>query len=108
MSAFDQREQKVEIQLNINFQSSSGETKETIDTLMQQLKIFLPEMPLKDVAKSELTAEIQTVESQIASPNPKAIILRESLHTIRGILEGVAGNAAYAGLIVGISKLFQP
>ena len=40
----------------------------------------------------ELKADIATVESQLVSPKPKEGIIRESLKSIRNILEGAAGS----------------
>lgn len=107
MPVFDQREQTVHIQYNLNFDSSNKESVETLVTLLAQLKSTLPEMPLDTDAKAELMAEVQTVETQLASPKPKSRILQESLQTIRSILEGIVGNAAYAGLLLGINRLLS-
>ena len=49
--------------------------------------------------KRELITETKTVESQLLSPSPKQIILKESLSTIKNILEGATGSIAAAMLI---------
>jgi hypothetical protein len=48
--------------------------------------------------KAELVAELQTLRSQAASPNPKHGIIAEALKSVRQILEGAGGNilATYA------------
>lgn len=105
MSAFDQRNQHANTQFNFN--SSDKTSNEVVSLLMRQIKDLLPEMPLQSEEKAELTAEIQTVEVQLASPKPKPKILQESLQTIRSILEGVAGNAAYSVIVAGINQFFS-
>lgn len=42
---------------------------------------------------SELAAEIRTIEAQMGSPRPKAQIVRLSLESIEGIMEGSTDNA---------------
>ena len=42
---------------------------------------------------SELAAEIRTIEAQLGSPRPKARIVRLSLESIEGIMEGSTDNA---------------
>ena len=42
---------------------------------------------------SELAAEIRTIEAQMSSPRPKANILRLSLESIEGIMEGSTDNS---------------
>lgn len=56
------------------------------------LKVKVDAIPLSGEQKAELAAEIGTIETQLASPKPKAGVLRESLHSIRNILEGIAGS----------------
>jgi len=108
MSTFDQRGQIiVGSQLNQNFGGSGKEVDESLKTFIQKLEQLLPEMPLQDETKLELAAEAQTVKIQIASPKPKVGILRESLQTIRAILEGIAGNAIYAGLVSSLNQFLS-
>jgi hypothetical protein len=45
-------------------------------------------------AQQELEAEISTAQAQLKSPKPKHLIVRESLATIRRILEGAGGGVA--------------
>ena len=59
---------------------------------------------LKGDQAAELRAEIETLEAQSKSPKPKQSILRESLSSMRTILEGAAGGAA-GQLAVEIGKL---
>ncbi len=63
-----------------------------IKVLIEQLKGQLSAMSQVPEQKAELQAEITTIESQINSPKPKEGIIRETLQSIRRILEGGAGN----------------
>lgn len=65
---------------------------EAIKILIEQLKEQLSTMSHVPEQKAELQAEIATIESQINSPKPKEGIIRETLQSIRRILEGGAGN----------------
>jgi hypothetical protein len=72
--------------------------------LLDQLKAALPNLGLEQDATTEVTAEIQTIKSQLGSPKPKTGILRESLRSIRTVLESAAGGAA-GQLIIEVGKL---
>jgi hypothetical protein len=50
-------------------------------------------------AEEELAAEIATVRAQVGSPKPKRQTIRNSLSTIRAVLEGAGGNLAATGLL---------
>lgn len=60
---------------------------------VHDLKQAIPRLSLNDNDRSEIAAEANTIEAQIGSPKPKHNIIRESLHSIRSILENAAGNA---------------
>lgn len=62
-------------------------------------------LPLSREQRAELTADIGTVETQLSSPKPKAAVLRESLHSIRNILEGIAGSVIAAELLKRLGPL---
>jgi hypothetical protein len=51
-------------------------------------------LDLPVAAAEEMAAEIDTVKAQLRSPKPKHRIIRESLHSIRAILENASGGAA--------------
>ena len=61
-------------------------------------------MELPDDRRREAEAEVATLESQMASPKPKASILRESLDSLRRILEGAGGSVA-GQLLVELEKI---
>lgn len=76
--------------------------------VIKALKSSLGELLLDKESKAELIAEIQTLESQSNSPKPKDSILRESLGSVRRILEGAASNLIASGLLSQIGGLFGP
>ncbi len=63
-----------------------------IAKFIASLKKQASDLPLTPEARAELDAEISTAEAQIGSPKPKVAVLRESLHSIRNILEGVSAS----------------
>jgi hypothetical protein len=66
---------------------------------LRKLEEDAPSLNLPDPESRELTAEIATLKAQVDSPRPKRQIIRESLRSIRTILEGAAGNLSAAGLL---------
>ena len=65
----------------------------------------LEQFGVDERVKRELMAEVQTLEAQAASPKPKNTIIKESLATVRNVLEGVVGNLAAASILNQISNL---
>lgn len=63
------------------------------------------ELGLDAEEASELHTELSTIEVQSESPKPKTKILKESLESIRAILEGATGNVAAAGLLALLANL---
>lgn len=59
---------------------------------------------LEGTRAAELEAELATLRAQTSSPNPKGGVVRESLKSLRTILEGAAGGAA-GQLVFEIGKL---
>jgi hypothetical protein len=56
-------------------------------------------LELSTEKQNELKADIVTIKTQIASPNPKRTILHESLQSIIHVLEGAAGNVTASTLL---------
>lgn len=71
-----------------------GLDRRAVLPLLAEIKRAQGALGLDDPQDAELTAEIATVEAQLASPRPKQTIMAESLATIRRILEGAATGAA--------------
>jgi hypothetical protein len=85
-------------------QTTTNNELEAIRTLAKAVQDSLSQLPLQGDAKSEAEAELNTLLAQLQSSKPKTSILRESLKTLRNLIEGVASNAAAAGLL----PLFAP
>jgi hypothetical protein len=70
----------------------SSEEQNAIVELIQSIKQQLDKLELPQEKKDEADADIETIEAQINSPKPKPNIIKESLTSLKTILEGVAGN----------------
>lgn len=79
----------------------------SVSQLIQSLKGSVDKLGLDEGRASELNADIITVESQLSSPKPKTTIIKESLRSIRTILEEAAGSSLGAGIIHEIARLLQ-
>jgi len=99
-------------QLQQHSAGASQELNQALDlaalaTIIEALRSGLHELPLDASARAEYLAELNTLESQSASPKPKTAILSESLKSVRTILEGAAGNLLASDLLHRINSLIQ-
>jgi hypothetical protein len=85
-------------------QSISQNDLAGIQALLTSVQQNLSNLGLSPDAMAEAQSEIQTVEAQLRSSKPKPGILRESLQTLRNLVEGVASNALAASIL----PLFPP
>ena len=76
-----------------------------ITSFVSSLKEKLNELEIDEEKLKELNAEIETIESQTKSPKPKEGIIKESLISVRSILEGASGSAV-GQLLLELGKLF--
>lgn len=72
---------------------------DSVRDFLGQLEKLAPDMNLPVEESQQLTAEIATIRAQIDSPRPKKQIVKESLHSVRTILEGAGGSMAATGLL---------
>lgn len=72
---------------------------EQLKEFLQSLKESIEQLELEPQQKSDLQAEIQTIDAQMSSSRPKNTIIMECLGTVRRILEGAAGSAIASGLL---------
>ncbi|NVO10269.1 MAG: hypothetical protein HXX16_09940 [Bacteroidales bacterium] len=89
---------------NVNFNIDKSEDLKKIINEIESVK---EQLTLDRLVFEELVSEIETLKSQVKSPKPKNIIVTESLKTIRGILEGVAGNAATPMILTMIDSMIK-
>jgi hypothetical protein len=54
----------------------------------------LPDLDLDKETEAQAQADLASLEAQVHSPNPRRLILRECLHSLRAILEGAAAPVA--------------
>ena len=88
-------------QMSSLYQFDSDMVKKILDEVKNHIK----DLNVGSDTEQELEAEIQTVEVQIKSPKPKYGIIKESLMSIRKILEGAGGSIA-AQLLLQLGSLF--
>jgi hypothetical protein len=86
---------------NINFKSNDPDLRRVLN----EIKNSVHGLELSQPARAQLDAEIGTIEAQLSSPHPRSSTITECLHTVRSVLEGVAGSAIASGLVFEITKL---
>jgi hypothetical protein len=80
---------------------------EAITKFIADLKGQLPELKLDADTQAEVEADVETIETQVKSPRPKHVIIREGLLSLRRILEGAAGSVIAALLVQQIVALLK-
>src|SRR6202040_3800616 len=80
---------------NITFQNNDARLIE----LLGKIKSSIEQLQLEPDARDELTAEVQTIEAQVASPRPKTSVIAECLHSAKAVIEGAAAKAISSGLV---------
>lgn len=75
-----------------------------INSFISSLKEKIDDIKINEDTSQELNAEIATIEIQNSSPKPKNGIIKESLSSIRTILEGATGSVA-GQLLLELGKL---
>jgi hypothetical protein len=87
---------------NINNQLSIAD----IQQFLAQAKSSVDGLEISDDAREELKNDLQTLDIQVGSKNPKTPIILESLKSVRTILEQAAGSLIAAGLLQRFPPLF--
>lgn len=64
----------------------------SLTAFLASLQESLDDLNLSNDRKSEITADIETVKAQAQSSKPKVPIIKESLSSIRSVLEGITGS----------------
>lgn len=68
--------------------------KPVISKFIEDLSKALPTIELNSESAAEINADIATIKTQLDSPKPKKSIVKESLISIRNIMEGAGGSVA--------------
>ncbi|CRI65947.1 conserved hypothetical protein [Thiocapsa sp. KS1] len=124
--SFSNSEKETAAQSNYNINNFFGEVKDTqvqqatgasnqqhanktadVEALLALIGLLrgkIDEIDFKGDQKEEILSDLATIESQAGSPKPKQSIIRESLKSIRSILEG-AGGGAVAQVLIEIGKI---
>ncbi|MDQ1317314.1 MAG: hypothetical protein QG588_966 [Candidatus Poribacteria bacterium] len=101
--------------IDSNIQQASPDASQTVTfcdddcNKLKEMMILLREFidednELESDKKSELIAEIGTIEAQMSSPKPKHKIMIESLHSIRNVIEGATGSVLASKFLLMIQK----
>jgi hypothetical protein len=83
----------------------SDTDRTSLAKFIHTLKEHTPQLGLDASTTGKLDAEVQAIETQVASASPSRPALHESLRTIRNLLEGCAGSLIASGLLFEIGKL---
>ena len=98
-----------QIQQVISSSNQTGTFKLTnsveMDEFIKLIKEQLPELALANDDESEIKSDIATLESQVVSSRPKSGIIKESLLSVKRILEGVTGSVVAQQLLLYIPAL---
>jgi len=91
-----------------NFNSTQTGTFEGHNTnelikFMEELKEKISQLNLDSKNTQEINAEIATIEAQSKSSRPKNNIIKESLRTIRNIIEGATGSVIATELLAKLA-----
>lgn len=80
---------------------ASGDLLDVVRTILS----FVESSELPNDTVAELRADLETIRLQLESPKPKGTVVRACLQNIKAVVQGVAGNAAYAGLAELVKRL---
>jgi len=80
---------------------------EAIAKIIEELQSRMAKERLKPEEEAQVKSEIACVETQLAAPRPNVRVIKESLRSTRAILEGVAGNAVFQGILTALGILLR-
>ncbi|EJM7847168.1 TPA: hypothetical protein NJ307_004499 [Vibrio parahaemolyticus] len=80
-------------------------SNEDIAQFIEFLKLSLTQLDLNKDEQAEIEAEIVTIDSQLASPRPKKLVLGECLKSVRNIIEGTTGSLVATGLLAQLGAI---
>lgn len=88
-----------------NVQNVNQTNLKEVSNLLKNIKESLDDLQLDEDNENELNAGIGTIESQMSLQQPNQVIIKESLKSIRNVLEGCAGSAIAPVLVGAVTKL---
>jgi hypothetical protein len=103
----DNSQVQIATQNSSQIASSGFMDTQAINTFISNLRTQLSELELEPDKHQEAESEITTIQSQLTSPNPKPSIIKESLKSLRVILEGVAAGVLATGFLQVITNLLH-
>lgn len=74
-----------------------------IGNFLRSLESSLDDLKLPKRDEEQVSVDIKTVDTQLGAPEPKKAIIKESLLSLRRVLEGAGGTIA-AGLLKFLTK----
>ena len=90
---------------SIQILKNDGFNKKNIEAIIDSIRKHITEFKLDNENKNQLESDLQTTEAQLKAPNPKPSIIKESLSSLKRILEGAAGGAIASGVVLQLTKL---
>lgn len=88
-----------------NIQNINEIDLEEVKGILTLIKNSLNSFGLNETDKDVIEGELVTMDNQVESQNPNPELLKESLKSIRNILEGFTSSAAASILIPAITKI---
>jgi hypothetical protein len=76
-----------------------------IRNFLEELKTQLEGLGISADEQAEARLQVATAEAQLSSKRPNSVIVRESLHSIRNILEGGVGSVAATAFLQQLPQL---
>jgi AbiTii len=76
-----------------------------IANFVSTLRDNLDKIELQEYNRKTVESEIATIKSELDSPKPKSSVIKQSLQTVRNLIEGVTGNLLASGLLHMIDQI---
>jgi len=74
--------------------------------LIQEIKSKASELNLDETQQKQMDSDLATIETQIEAPASNYTIIRESMFSIRSIIQGISANLLTNGLLLAINHFF--
>ena len=78
---------------------------EKVSKIISDLQKHLSQTELSEEKQKAIEKEIEAITKQLTENKPKKNVIKESIKTIRGLLEGVAGNLIAEALVNKINEI---